>query len=239
MPQDDEDEIIPLTQTQPFTQSFIRSESQRVGHYSSLNMEEVQVTMEDSVGSGYTMQLSGESPLQEGQQFPNKESVVLAVKNYSIRRGVEYKVYESDQTKYQGKCKHFGSGCNWSIRVTYRRKRGVWEVRKYNGEHTCLARGVSQHNSHLDVDVITSCISSLVEADPMVPIRVLQASVHEKYGFSVSYRKAWLAKQKAIAQIYGDWENSYNELPKWLLGLQSFMPGTFICLLFFLNYLFN
>ncbi|XP_072066884.1 uncharacterized protein [Arachis hypogaea] len=35
-----------------------------------------------------------------------------------------------------------------------------------------------------------------------------------------------MAKQKAVAQIYGYWENSYNELPRWVLGLQITMLGS-------------
>ncbi|XP_025679273.1 uncharacterized protein [Arachis hypogaea] len=37
-----------------------------------------------------------------------------------------------------------------------------------------------------------------------------------------------MAKQKAIAWIYGDWKKSYNKVPKLLQALQSCFPGT-IC----------
>ncbi|MED6208883.1 hypothetical protein PIB30_049283 [Stylosanthes scabra] len=37
-----------------------------------------------------------------GQSFYTKEEAVLAVKNYNIRRGVEYQVMESDHAKYIG-----------------------------------------------------------------------------------------------------------------------------------------
>ncbi|XP_072078077.1 uncharacterized protein [Arachis hypogaea] len=37
-----------------------------------------------------------------------------------------------------------------------------------------------------------------------------------------------MTKQKAIAWIYGDWEESYNKVPKLLQALQSCFPGT-IC----------
>ncbi|MED6134958.1 hypothetical protein PIB30_041843 [Stylosanthes scabra] len=51
-----------------------------------------------------------------GQSFHSKEEAVIAVKNYNIRRGVEYKVMESDHVKYMGKSKEFGNGCTWLIR---------------------------------------------------------------------------------------------------------------------------
>ncbi|XP_072084588.1 uncharacterized protein [Arachis hypogaea] len=35
-----------------------------------------------------------------------------------------------------------------------------------------------------------------------------------------------MAKQKAIALIYGDWDESYNDIPRWVLGVQLTMPGS-------------
>ncbi|XP_025703187.1 uncharacterized protein [Arachis hypogaea] len=40
------------------------------------------------------------------------------------------------------------------------------------------------------------------------------------------YMRVWLAKQKAVVHIYGDWDESYNDLPRWVLGVQLTMPGT-------------
>ncbi|XP_025669131.1 uncharacterized protein [Arachis hypogaea] len=39
-----------------------------------------------------------------------------------------------------------------------------------------------------------------------------------------------MAKQKAIAQIYGDWEESYNQIPRWIIGVQLYMSGTIVVL---------
>ncbi|XP_025678093.1 uncharacterized protein [Arachis hypogaea] len=41
-----------------------------------------------------------------------------------------------------------------------------------------------------------------------------------------TYRRVWMAKQKAVAVIYGNWDESYNEFPRWVLGVQLTMPGT-------------
>ncbi|XP_025625460.1 uncharacterized protein [Arachis hypogaea] len=65
-----------------------------------------------------------------------------------------------------------------------------------------------------------------VEADASITIKVLQEATESTYGFRLSYRKVWMAKQKAVAQIYGDWEVSYGELPRWILGVRSTMDGT-------------
>ncbi|RYQ85124.1 hypothetical protein Ahy_B10g104634 isoform B [Arachis hypogaea] len=59
----------------------------------------------------------------------DKEEVILSVKTYSIQRGVEYKVLESDYPKYYGKCKEFDNGCTWLIRISLCQRRGIWEVK--------------------------------------------------------------------------------------------------------------
>ncbi|KAL4343672.1 hypothetical protein AHAS_Ahas11G0101800 [Arachis hypogaea] len=107
-----------------------------------------------------------------------------------------------------------------------RQRKGYWEVRKYNGPHSCLATEISMDHRQLDYHVICASILSLVMADASVSVKVLQNAVSSKFGFRPSYRKVWMGKQKAIAQIYGDWEESYNYIPRWIIGVQLYMPGT-------------
>ncbi|XP_015945742.1 uncharacterized protein LOC107470832 [Arachis duranensis] len=80
----------------------------------------------------------GPSSSGSGQQPPHfstwnletKEEVVLSVKDYSIHRGVQYRVMKSDHLKFHGRCKEFGNGCTWLIRITLRQHKGNWEVRR-------------------------------------------------------------------------------------------------------------
>ena len=46
------------------------------------------------------------------------------------------------------------------------------------------------------------------------------------YKYHVSYKKAWLGKQKAISDVYGDWTTSYSKLPQLLSALMYYNPGT-------------
>ncbi|XP_057719212.1 uncharacterized protein LOC130933607 [Arachis stenosperma] len=87
---------------------------------------------------------------------------------------------------------------------------------------------MSQGHRQLDSSLICRVILPLIQSNPSVSIPVLQGAVQASYHFKPSYRKVWMAKQKAIAQIYGDWEESYNKVPKLLQALQSYFPGT-IC----------
>ncbi|XP_015973725.1 uncharacterized protein LOC107496914 [Arachis duranensis] len=195
-------------------------------HYLSLNLGAMHSSNAEDGPSSYP--LSGEMKLEIGLKFPNRETARLAVKNYNIRRSAEYKVVESDQTRYVCRCKQFGDQCRWMVQVAKTRSSRFWEIRKYKGPHSCLASSMSQDHAQLDRNVICQHIFPMVHADATICVKVLQGSVESAYGYKVSYKKVWHAKQKAIARIYGDWDESYDQLRRYLNALQAFVPGTIV-----------
>ncbi|XP_020979657.1 uncharacterized protein LOC107641229 [Arachis ipaensis] len=96
---------------------------------------------------------AGLTEFSVGQQFQDKDEVVLSVKTYSIRRGVQYTVVESDYRRLQ-------------------QRKGIWEVKRYNGPHTCLATSISSDHRSLDYHVISAFIMPMVRADASVSIKV-------------------------------------------------------------------
>ena len=84
---------------------------------------------------------------------------------------------------------------------------------------------MSQDHAQLDSNVIYQHIFPMVHADATICVKVLQGSVESAYEYKVSYKKVWHAKQKAIARIYGDWDESYDQLRRYLTALQAFVPG--------------
>ncbi|XP_015939484.1 uncharacterized protein LOC107465025 [Arachis duranensis] len=193
------------------------------GHYLSLNLGAMGSTTAEDTPSNYT--LSGEMELEVGLKFLNRETAMLAVKNYNIRRSAEYKIVKSDQARYVCRCKQFGDQCRWSVRVAKTRASRFWVIRKYKGPHSCLASSMSQYHAQLDSDVICRHIYPMVQVDATICIKVLQGSVESSYGYNVYYKKVWHAKQKAIAKIYGDWDESYDQLKRYFNALQTFIPG--------------
>ncbi|XP_016168324.1 uncharacterized protein LOC107610846 [Arachis ipaensis] len=141
-------------------------------HFTTLDLEAMNqatnVDQQHPVIHGERPSVIGTDEFEVGQRFETKEKAVMTIKSYNIRRGVEYKVFESDQLKYHGKCVQFGNGCNWLIRVTMRQRKGYWKVRKYNGPHTCLEMEISTDHRQLDYHVICASILSLVMVDASV-----------------------------------------------------------------------
>ncbi|XP_052107439.1 uncharacterized protein LOC110273511 [Arachis duranensis] len=159
-----------------------------------------------------------------GMEFGSRESVISAIKSYTISRGVDYTVYESEPQTFYAKCKGYGAGCDWLIRASLIRKKACWEIRRYNGKHTCTMGTISQDHAKLDSDTIADAIRPLVEADPSIKVKSIIAEVQSKFNYTISYRKAWLAKQKSVAKVFGGWEVSYQTLPVWLKAMTAKMP---------------
>ncbi|RYR26326.1 hypothetical protein Ahy_B02g060556 [Arachis hypogaea] len=53
-------------------------------------------------------------------EFPTyfNAAVITAVKDYAIRRGVDYRMYESEPQTFYAKCTQYGTSCDWLIRVS-------------------------------------------------------------------------------------------------------------------------
>jgi len=76
--------------------------------------------------------------------------------------------------------------------------------------------------------MICRCILPLVKQSSSLSIAVLQAEIRSRYNHEPSYRKTWIAKQKAIERLFGNWELSFAELPAWLNAMQHFVPGSIV-----------
>ncbi|XP_015953770.1 uncharacterized protein LOC107478137 [Arachis duranensis] len=137
-----------------------------------------------------------------GMEYSSRKSVVDAIKRYTIVRGVDYDVYESEPQTFYAKCKMYGRRCDWLIRASLIRKKDCWEIRIYNGRHTCTMGTISQDHSKLDSDTVTDSIMPLVETDPSINVKPIIAEVQSRFNYTINYRKAWLAKQKSIAKVF-------------------------------------
>jgi len=164
-------------------------------------------------------------PTQEfyvGLLFADKDELQAAVKRYHIKRNQTFCVRESDPECWSVRCKN----CSWRLRACFRATYGLFEVRKYNGPHTCTESMLTQDHEQLDTHVIEKELRDVVKNDPTIKIASLQQTLYNKYQYRPSYFKVWEAKEKAIGRAFGDWDKSYQLLPKWLKALTDSNPDS-------------
>ncbi|XP_015942418.1 uncharacterized protein LOC107467756 [Arachis duranensis] len=107
-------------------------------------------------------------------------------------------------------------------------KKYCWEIRRYNGSHTCTRSTISQDHSKLDSKTVAEAIKPLVEVDPSIKVKSVIADIQSKFNYTISYRKAWLAKQQAVESIFGSWEASYEALPIWFEAMCHKEPSAVV-----------
>ncbi|XP_015971841.1 uncharacterized protein LOC107495244 [Arachis duranensis] len=141
---------------------------------------------------------------QIGMEYSSRKSVVATIRSYTICKGVNYDVYESEPQTFYAKCKI------------------------YNGRHTCTIRTISQDHSKLGSDTVAEALRPLVQTDLSIKVKSIIVEVQSRFNYTISYQKAWLAKQKSIAKVFGGWEDSYQALPWWLSVMVQKMPGSVV-----------
>jgi len=187
----------------------------------------------DHSGSSSHTSFEASTPVSEnslciGMSFDTKESTMSYIKQYHIDNGYRFVVVERKSDKFICRCVDYKKGCPWRLRASYSKRSFNWEIRKIDGSHTCLSTMQPVDHFNLDSNQIGSIVMNSIKENPSIPIKSLIAEIKNRFRYSVSYDKAWNGKQKALAKEFGDWEESYNELPRWYQVVQESNPGTII-----------
>ena len=103
---------------------------------------------------------------------------------------------------------------------------GLWVVTSSVGPHSCIPLDLRRDNRIMDSNIVASKIVPKLRQDHSARIDQLWDIIKTKYDHELSYYKVWDVKQKAIAKIFGDWEQSYQRLRKLLLAYLDQDPGT-------------
>ncbi|XP_021727185.1 uncharacterized protein LOC110694320 [Chenopodium quinoa] len=150
------------------------------------------------------------------------------VKMYSIQRNQFYTTVTSNESVLHLLCK---KKCGWMLRGTKssEHSRGFTLV-TYKGLHreNCVTKVLSTDHPHLDSSIISKYVNSFVRKDLSLKVEFIQELIFKQFQFDVPYRRAWYAKEKAIAEIFGDWVSSYDRLPHFMQALQQSNPGTYV-----------
>ena len=71
-------------------------------------------------------------------------------------------------------------------------------IKKYNGPHTCVNPYLNRDHHQLDSNVVAAHIKVIIKTQFTLTTAAIQASVMEKWGYEISYKKALDGKHKAL-----------------------------------------
>ncbi|RYR69396.1 hypothetical protein Ahy_A03g015945 [Arachis hypogaea] len=134
--------------------------------------------------------------------------MIKAIKDYTICRGVDYQVYESEPTTFYAKCTQYDVGCDWLIKVSNMCKKYYWEIRRYNGSHTCTRATISQDHLKLDSNTIAEAIKALSNFLTKFKTPYLQKLIiNIGYSRTVREYKMCYQRLREWGEAYTNWLN--------------------------------
>ncbi|XP_069154454.1 uncharacterized protein [Solanum lycopersicum] len=169
----------------------------------------------------------GTKDLKKVMFFNSKEKLKRVVTIWSLKKK-EFKVVTSNKSLWVARCKfHTSLGCLWFLRG---RKVGdnLWKIGKYIENHRCETEGLSRGHANLNTNLIAFFILNQIEKNPKVLVVDVISKVHEKFCNQITYRKAWLGRQRAFELVYDDFKKSVSDLPKFFAAFQHFNHGTIV-----------
>ncbi|KAL5131038.1 hypothetical protein HKD37_12G034009 [Glycine soja] len=194
-------------------------------HYNNINWSHPDE--EDICGLDMPTTFNVGQELYVGIDFDSKDAVKNALKQYVMKVHQSFKVVETKSHKYIVCCPNNTK----ESRQFYPKKTDAWKVTQWGGPQTCLNMTMTQDHEKLESNLIATCVIGMIREDQSIKISLIQERINSEFSYKVSYRKAWMAKQKAIAIEYGDWEESYAKLSSWLTHMQNHSPGSYFQIL--------
>ena len=161
-----------------------------------------------------------------GQVFNSKFDFQEAAKIYSIKAHQDFAIVASSKKllvlryKKAEECQ-----CLWKLHVIVVKDTCLFVINKYKGPHTFVNPFLNQDHHQLDSNLVTAHIKAIIKAQFTLTTISIQASVMEKWGYEISYKKAEDGKHKALRQLFGDFSQSYTELPRLFLAIEQANPG--------------
>ncbi|WVZ95567.1 hypothetical protein U9M48_041313 [Paspalum notatum var. saurae] len=80
-------------------------------------------------------------------------------------------------------------------------------------EHTCLERAVAKCNRNLTSAFVANEMYSLILDNLHYEPKQIIVQIERIYNYTISYAKAWRAKQKVFEMRFGTYKDSYDNLP--------------------------
>ena len=100
----------------------------------------------------------------------------------------------------------------------------LFVINKYKWQHTCVNPCLNWHHHQFDSNLVAAHIKTIIKAQFTLTTTVIQASVMEKLGYEISYKKALDGKHKTLRRLFGDFSQSYIELPRLFLAIEQANP---------------
>ncbi len=149
----------------------------------------------------------------EGATYAHKEDMKEAVKHWAVSLIREFRVVKSTNYVYEVRC--VKEDCPWRVHAYKGTWKDYWKVSIVT-EHQCHLQGVEKYHRNITSAFVASEMYSSVVGNSGFEPRAIISHIEDKFKYTITYAKAWRAKQKVLEMRYGTFEASYDNLQRLL-----------------------
>jgi hypothetical protein len=160
---------------------------------------------------GYT-----ENEVCEGVMCPSIAHLKDAIKQcYTLTLHREFRVVKSSPSIYDVRCKK--EDCSFRVYGYMGKWDDYLQVKEVKG-HTCTIDRIDARHRNISASFIASHMYLTI---------VKCTTYEEKFGYTISYGKAYQAKKKVLEHRWGTYEASYHNLPSFLHTIVQMNPDSY------------
>ena len=156
--------------------------------------------------------------------FDNKSSLKQTIQEAAVLGRFEIAVLKSTSSRYTVKCSQ--EGCGWRLHASkIDRNAPNFMIRTFNDQHTCMPI-CHLGNRQASAEWLAEKILAKLTDTPSYRPTEIQRDMQREHGVTVSYLKAWRAKEKANEQRLGSVEKGYTLLRNYCNQILKTNPGS-------------
>lgn len=159
---------------------------------------------------------------EPNMEFKTHALVRDAVKEYSIKWGLQTRFLKCDREKVRVKCKE---GCPWELYASYVKADGVYRIKTLIDEHTCTR---TYHVPWVSTNWIVNKYCERIKRNPTWPVSSLHDEIQAEWTVSLDIQKVRRAKKKALEMLEGTATQQFALLSGYIEEIRSTNPGTTI-----------
>src|SRR5438128_4154379 len=164
-----------------------------------------------------------ENEVVQGLKYPTIDAVKEAVKLWQLSLRKEFRVVKSSSSTYEVTC--VKDDCPWRVHAFKGRWKTHWQC-SIVIEHTCYLEGVEKSHRNLTSAFIANEMYGLIVDNLAYEPKMIMKHIERTFKYTISYDKAWRAKQKVFEMRFGTYEVSYDNLPRMLCKIVERNPGS-------------
>jgi len=163
--------------------------------------------------------------IEEGSLFPSMEEFKMLLRTFAIRGKFDIQIQDSDTTRFRGHCK--GELCRWRIMARTIEDGKIVRVNKIVKPHNCSSTA-ELISSMADQAWVAEKSIGILRTEPNIGAGELQKRLKAEYKVTTGYQTVWKAKEKAMAKLYGTWEQSFQNLWNFKAEIEKRSPDSIV-----------